>query len=134
VANHSDAEVEDELAAADAIVLRYRRKGVGRSSVAAAFALGCPTVVAVRRVFRVYLEHGECYPTVPMCSPAHMADATKSACGDNALNQRLSAGARRTSIDVLGWAAIAEKTLSVYREALTTRREVRRDGSITAGE
>lgn len=110
-------EVALHLRAADCCVLPYRRNSIGRSALAAALELGCPTVLGGTAAGIVPLRSGEHVLASPPADPKALAEAVARVLDDDALRARLAEGGHRIS-RVFSWPRITAAALDVYREAV----------------
>jgi glycosyltransferase involved in cell wall biosynthesis/SAM-dependent methyltransferase len=83
-------------------------------------ALGRPLVLP-RTNIGLVMRHGEDAYILEEANGAEIADAVKEIIGDEALRQRLSAGARAFFEANLGWPSTAAKLLGFYHHVLETR-------------
>jgi glycosyltransferase involved in cell wall biosynthesis len=114
----SDAEVPQRLADLDLCVLPYRRNSLGRSALAAAFAVGAPVVLAGRPDRIEPLVAGRNIALVPPDDPAELAAELGRLLDDPDARRRLSDGAKDAA-QLFSWDRIAQDALALYEEALS---------------
>jgi len=113
----ADEDVPQALADLDLCVLPYRRNSLGRSALAAALEAGVPVVLGGRPDRIAPLRPGEHVELVPPDDPGALARAIGRLADDTNERARLAAGARRAAA-FFAWPRIAERAVSLYREAL----------------
>ncbi|MDA8019273.1 MAG: glycosyltransferase family 4 protein [Thermoanaerobaculia bacterium] len=107
------SEVRRYFAVADVLVMPYRR--ISQSGVLfLALSLGVPVVATRVGGLPEILDDGDSALLVPPEVPEALAEAILRVLGDDALQDRLSAGGRRVAAEH-SWATIAERTESTFR-------------------
>jgi glycosyltransferase involved in cell wall biosynthesis len=112
------AELESTLTTVACVVLPFRSNSFGRSSLAAALTLGCPTVVATPRGFMGYLRHLENCWIVPRHSPRAIAEAIHTIIESPGLAARIGRGAQHCASQ-FSWPSIARQTAEIYSRTLS---------------
>jgi glycosyltransferase involved in cell wall biosynthesis len=112
-----DAEVVDQLLAADCIVLPYRRNSIGRSALATALALGRPTVLAGMPETIKPLRPGVHVELVPPADPSALAATLARLLDDPQQLDRLAQGAGRAA-ELFTWPRISAAAMDSYRKAV----------------
>jgi glycosyltransferase involved in cell wall biosynthesis len=112
----SDDETASLLAAVDVCALPFRRNSLGRSALAAAFAVGVPVVLGGRPVDVVPLVDGVHVALVPPGEPERLGDALRAVLGDPDLRARLRRGATEAA-RWFAWPVIADAAVDVYERA-----------------
>jgi glycosyltransferase involved in cell wall biosynthesis len=115
------ADAADMLAAVDLCVLPYRRNSLGRSALAAALAVGAPTILGGSPARIAPLRTGKHVELVPPGDVERLAALVGELLDDPGRRSRLSTGARSGS-RLFAWPRIAMSALALYREA--TRRKI----------
>ena len=112
------AEVERLLERASVVVAPCEREGFGLAA-AAAMAFGRPVVAASGGALLELVTDGETGILVPPRDPDALRAAVLRLLGDSELRRRLGDRARERARDRLGWDAVIERTLEVYRQAVS---------------
>jgi len=112
------AEVERLLERASVLVAPCEREGFGLAA-AEAMAFGRPVVAASGGALLELVTDGETGILVPPRDPDALRAAVLRLLGDSELRRRLGDRARERARDRLGWDAVIERTLEVYRQAVS---------------
>ena len=112
------AEVERLLERASVVVAPCEREGFGLAA-AEAMAFGRPVVAASGGALLELVTDGETGILVPPRDPDALRAAVLRLLGDSELRRRLGDRARERARDRLGWDAVIERTLEVYRQAVS---------------
>lgn len=110
------AEVERLIERASVLVAPCEREGFGLAA-AEAMAFGRPVVAAAGGALLELVADGETGLLVAPRDAAALRDAVLRLLGDAELRTRLGRAGRERARERLGWDAVIEKTLAVYREA-----------------
>lgn len=108
-----DATCVDRLCTAGVCVFPFVQNSVGRSSLAAALALGCPTICAGGRLEASAL--GESVYLVPRRDPAALARAIREVLTSASLRSRLSREGRALYESKMAWDVQARSAIEAYR-------------------
>jgi glycosyltransferase involved in cell wall biosynthesis len=114
------ADAADTLAAVDLCVLPYRRNSLGRSALAAAFAVGAPTILGGSPAGIAPLRPGKHVELVAPGDSERLATLVGELLDDPGRRSRLSAGAQSAS-RLFAWPRIAMSAVSLYREATSRK-------------
>jgi glycosyltransferase involved in cell wall biosynthesis len=111
------AEVERLLERSSVVVAPCEREGFGLAA-AEAMAFGRPVVAAAGGGLLELVDDGETGLLVPPRDASALRDAVLRLLGDEELRARLGAAARQRAQERLGWDAVIERTLAVYRDVM----------------
>jgi glycosyltransferase involved in cell wall biosynthesis len=113
------AEVERLLERASVVVAPCEREGFGVAA-AEAMAFGRPVVAAAGGALLELVSDGETGLLVAPRDAAGLRGAVERLLADRELRRRLGSAARARAEERLGWDAVIERTLDVYRSALAS--------------
>lgn len=110
-------EVLDLFSSARVIVLPYF-EGTQSGVAAMALGFGRPVVASAVGSISELVRDGENGLLVPPANPRALAECIEAVVCDNALAERLAAGARALRDGPLSWASIASATGNIYRSII----------------
>jgi glycosyltransferase involved in cell wall biosynthesis len=114
------AEVERLLERASMLIAPCEREGFGLAA-AEAMAFGRPVVAAAGGALLELVDDGETGLLVPPRDADALREAVERLLADPELRERLGRAARARSRERLGWDAVIERTLEVYRRVAAGR-------------
>jgi glycogen(starch) synthase len=120
----SDVDVRAVTAAADVSVVPSVYEPFGLVALEAA-ALGTALVVAATGGLIEFVDDGVTGLRVPPLDPAALADAVTTVLDDDLLARRLVRNARTRLVRDHTWHSVAERTTSVYEQAVAEERTLR---------